>query len=544
MSIFSKVQMSTPNYSTFNLSHDRKFSMQMGKLTPMLLQEMLPGDRVKISTQQLVRLAPLVSPVMHEVNVFNHQYFVPHRIIYEDWEKFITGDQDPDTMPIFPMIKNLPVQVGSLADYLGLPITNYKEGRPGGNQLPEYVSLLPFVAYGYIYNEYYRDQNLIDDWTERMKASVFGFPLKSGLYDYNDESTKNDFDELLGALRDRAWQHDYFTSALPFAQKGQAVQIPLVGEVPLGYRPDGAPTQANYIDGDPYTDTAKVNIGYSPGESVLTSDSSGRPEFVSLDVSGQHYVNFEDGTDSTTIQDLRRAFSLQRWLEKNARAGTRYVETLLAHFGVKSSDARIQRPEYLGGNMSPIVISEVLQTSESAETAQANMAGHGLNVGNSGVISKFFEEHGYMIGITSIMPKTAYQQGIPRHWSKSDRFDHYWPEFEHIGEQEILNKEIYADPNTQLNNEVFGYIPRYAEYKFNSSTVHGDFRGTLEFWHMGRVFANRPQLNEDFINAKPTNRIFAVEDQPDYGTIYVHMFHNINAKRKMSYFSDPGLSRL
>ena len=221
-------------------------------------------------------------------------------------------------------------------------------------------------------------------------------------------------------------------------------------------------------------------------------------------------VDLNEAT-SATINDLRKAFKLQEWIEKNARAGSRYVESILAHFGVRSSDARLQRPEFLGGGMSPVMISEVLQTSEtSGTTPQGNMSGHGLNLGKNHSFSRFFEEHGYIIGIVSVMPKTAYQQGIPKHFSKFDKFDYFWPEFQHIGEQEILNKEILA--NHVAPDDVFGYIPRYAEYKYNPSTVHGDFKKTLDFWHLGKIFDpnNPPYLNQNFIECNASRRIFAV----------------------------------
>lgn len=224
---------------------------------------------------------------------------------------------------------------------------------------------------------------------------------------------------------------------------------------------------------------------------------------------------------------------------KNARAGSRYVESILAHFGVKSSDARLQRPEYLGGGMSPVLISEVLQTAPTTtSTPLAEMAGHGINVNKNHSFNKFFEEHGFIIGIMSVMPKTAYQQGIPKLFLKDSRFDYFWPDFQHIGEQEILNKELFIS-ESPADEQVFGYIPRYAEYKYAPSTVHGDFKTSLDFWHMGRIFEDTPKLNKEFIEANPTKRIFAVEESEEQ-TLYCHMYHTISANRKMSYYGDPG----
>ena len=213
---------------------------------------------------------------------------------------------------------------------------------------------------------------------------------------------------------------------------------------------------------------------------------------------------------------------------------------MLAHFGVKSSDARLQRPEFIGGGTSPIMVSEVLQTSQTDSTSpQGNMAGHGLNLGRNGNVNKYCEEHGFIIGIMSVMPKTTYQQGIPKLFSKFDKFDYFWQEFQHIGEQEILNQEIIVR-GTEEDKEVFGYTPRYAEYKYIPSTVHGDMKKSLDFWHLGRIFDsnNPPTLSKDFIECNPSKRIFAVEES-DEGTLIVNLHNAIKAKRKMSYFSDP-----
>ncbi len=245
---------------------------------------------------------------------------------------------------------------------------------------------------------------------------------------------------------------------------------------------------------------------------------------------------------SSSINDLRQAFRLQEWLEKNARGGSRYIEVIKSHFGVTSSDARLQRPEYLGGGKSPVSISEVLQTSETGvastdPTPQGNMAGHGVNVGGGNNFSYYAQEHGYIIGLMSIQPKTAYFQGIPKHFKKFDKFDFYFPSFAHLGEQPIYNYELYATGTSQ-DDDTFGYTPRYAEYKHMHSSVHGEFKDTLLFWHMARKFDTLPALNEDFINCEPTKRIFAVELQ-SAETIYAHVFHDLKATRLMPYFGTP-----
>jgi len=252
-----------------------------------------------------------------------------------------------------------------------------------------------------------------------------------------------------------------------------------------------------------------------------------------------------------SINELRRGFSLQRWLENNARGGARYIEQILSHFGVRSSDARLQRPEYLGGTKTPVVISEVMQTSESQTTPQGNYAGTGTSFGVGRAFKRFFEEHGYIIGIISIMPRSAYQQGVPRHFKKFDKFDFYWPEFAHLGEQEIKNSEIYYDYDSSVlaqkeNDKLFGYSPRYAEYRFINSSVHGDMATTLNFWHLGRIFDSRPGLNGDFVTCKSDtqdtglNRVFAVTDTNSHH-LWVQMYVNCKALRPLPKYGTPGL---
>ena len=333
------------------------------------------------------------------------------------------------------------------------------------------------MAYNKIYNEYYRDQNLCDKLTDKAT---------DGSNSYTGVNT----------LQNRAWQHDYFTSALPWTQKGPEATIPLGTTAPLLNKTGTShdPNLATYFqntDGSRYgASTLQSGTGIAPASGQVIPSFGSNTAYSQLDVSNHLEVDLTDATASS-INDLRRAFRLQEWLERNARGGSRYIEVILAHFGVQSSDARLQRPEFLGGSATPISISEVLQTSDAAaeDTPQGNMAGHGVSVGSSNYVSYKCEEHGYIIGLMTVMPKTAYQQGIPKHFSKFDKFEYFWPSFANIGEQPILNKELYAFDDGN-NDEVFGYTPRYAEYKYIPSTVHGEFRDTLDFWHMGRIFGS------------------------------------------------------
>ena len=529
MSIFSKVAMPRPPSNTFDLSHDRKFSGRIGELMPITLLECVPGDKFSIKSTNLTRFAPLITPIMHKAAVYCHFFFVPNRILWSNWEDFISGGEDGLSSPNFPTVETSLTGIvppSSLADYLGLPTSDGTVGSPAGDYSNTQISAIPFAAYNKIYNDYYRDENLIQ--TQREDTLVDG---------------NNPQLAVTTPIAKRAWQHDYFTSALPFTQRGPEATIPLGGTAPI-----------NYISGfqNQLRDTTGTAIGSfdSTGTPIETSSSGTLRSYLP----GNTELNF-DNSDSlsanlnaataSSINDLRRAFRLQEWLERNARGGARYIEIIMAHFGVMSKDARLQRPEFLGGSQTPITISEVLQTSNQAvttnpsdQTPQGNMAGHGVSVGSSDYVSYKCEEHGYIMGIMSVMPMTAYQQGVPKHWSKFDKFDYYWPSFANIGEQPIYNQELYHT-NTPADDEaIFGYTPRYAEYKYIPSTVHGEFRTSLNFWHMGRIFGSAPALNQDFIECdyEEVKRVFAA---PDEEHLYVYLHNEVKANRLMPYYGTP-----
>lgn len=518
----------------FDLSHEVKMSGKFGFLYPILLVDTLPGDTFREKMQVFVRFAPMLAPVMHRCDVTTHYFFVPNRLLTEVWEDFITGGQDGTDASVLPymsvatlgneQVENNVIGKGSLWDYFGMPVL---DGAAPGAYTTEQVSALPWRAAGKVWNDYYRDPNFDEemDLGFTLSGNVSASMLGAGLLNIN-------------YLR-RGFEKDYFTSALPFAQRGAQVLMPLAGtgSAAVTYK---FPSQAVDVNGDPIgANTPMQTTGLGNIVAGATQMAVDNIDTIDVDIDGA----------TTTINDFRRALAIQRWLEANARGGARYVEQILGHFNVQVPDYRLQRAEYLGGGKQPVQISEVLATAESENVPVGDMAGHGISVGNTNTFTYRCQEHGWIIGFMSVTFRTAYSQGIPKMFSRSDKFDFAWPELANLGEQEILSKEVFFsfdNADTEANNTLFGYIPRYAEYKFLNDRIAGDFRDNLEFWHLGRKFLQRPSLDQQFTTIQENGgpgleetfrRIFAVQDGTDY--LWMQLYHRLTVKRPLPYFGVP-----
>lgn len=540
---FDQVLMETPSTNTFDLSHSNKLSFNMGELIPILAQEVVPGDKMNIKVEHLIKAAPMVFPVMHRVKVQTHYFFVPNRLLwdgFEDFQAYDTLNDIPEHPYISLMDINKPssirmVEINSLADYLGVPTGDYSTHAANANHPMNKLNALVFASYFKIFDDYYRDQNLVPEkWRPLEDGNASDNPMFAG----DDGSENRVF--LEGSILRRAWEKDYFTSALPFAQKGQEVVLPLGTTADIFYEPDpdGEGTMIRELDGSPHVG----NHGLVEDDGVAKVDdrpSPGQQQAADFDNSNVLKVNLESAT-AASINDFRIAYRLQEFFERNARLGTRYIEQMLGKFGVRISDARAHRAEYIGGTTAPLVFGEVLQTSETETTPLGQQGGYGNSINSDHAANYFCEEHGWIIGIASILPETNYMQGLHRKFIKEDILDYYDPMFANLGEQAVYNFEIYANESVGDVRDTFGYQSRYAEMKYNLSEVHGAFRTELRPWHMARYFGALPRLNDLFVTAYPTHDIFADTD-PETQKMYAYFHHTIIARRKIPFFSTPNL---
>lgn len=536
---FSSVNTPPIKRSYQNLSFELKTSMNFGYLCPVYVQDVLPGDKLNVGAEIFTRCFPLLSPVMHRADIYLHFFFVPNRLVWDEWEEFITLGPDGTSQPAPPTISigSLYARglfgVGSLADYLYMPVDDgvmeNNLPRPESNDLQ--VDLIPFRGYSLIYNDYYRDQNLVDEIPISLNGGVSGDDL--------------DFESC--RLRKRSWGHDYFTSSLPWAQKGNPVSFGLGGEAPVSLNASQNLGRFVSRNNQPnvgiYQNPAEmlVNTDNTPqsGTLIVRNDEGNGYNFTTYDPNGTLFADLSN-VSAITVNELRRVFQLQRFLERNARAGSRYIESIYSMFHVVSSDARLQRSEYLGGGKTPIVFSEVLQTSEStSESSLGHMGGHGISVGKSSRFRRFFEEHGYVFGIMSIRPKTGYIQGLPRMYSRRAVLDYAFPVFAHLGEQEVLNKEVWLSTSQEWNEGVFGYQERYAEYRFAPNRSTGQFRTSLLYWSIDRRFSSRPALNQTFIECSPRYDIFPVANESEHHFI-IQIYFSVHARRPLPKVGDPG----
>lgn len=564
---FSQIPNSPIQRSVFDRSHDYKTTMDAGYLIPFFVDEVLPGDTFKLRVNAFVRMNTLIAPFMDNVFMDTFFFFVPTRLVWDNWQRFCGEQKNPgdSTDFLIPSLSGTNTFTnGTIFDYMGLPtgVSLDPVNTP--------INALPFRAYNLIYNEWFRDENLIDS------IPVLTTDGPDPISNYT--------------LRKRAKRHDYFTSALPWPQKGPSVDVGLTGNAPVVGFGDGQTW--NFMSNTSYSGNQAVlgnptdildNVGlqvFTNREQFSTAtmipimqetNQSGRwanignqdqssgtditptrairgdgfyfPNGILSNSSGKQPYADLSGVSAITINDLRQAFQIQKFYEKWARGGSRYTETLRVMFNVISPDARLQRPEYLGGTHSRVNVVPTAQTSSTDSVSpQSNLSAFGVLGDSAHGFNKSFVEHGYVIGLVCLRADITYQQGLNRMWSRRQLFDFYWPTLAHLGEQVVYNKEIYAQ-GTADDNGVFGYQERYAEYRYKPSMITGKLRSTdaqtLDVWHLAQKFDTLPKLNQDFIEENPPiNRVIAVQNEPQF---FADFWFDLKTSRPMPVYSVPGL---
>lgn len=507
--------------------HDLSFphltACNMGDLIPIYCEEIYPGDTFDYQAVVKAQFEALLGNAFINVDVFLHAFFVPHRLTFKGFEDFISGGVEGTDDTVAPMVTAPEGGFGkySLADFFGFPVD--KAGIE--------VSAIPFRAYDLIYNTWYRNETLQQE---------VGFSDEPGA----DTTTSL-------SVQKRNWMKDYFTSANPWQQRGPAVTIPVGSNVaPVIGNGKALGITNGTLNGAMTFGSGGVGLSVGTdgvGENIPTGGGASSPAFasgytvgVSTDAAKSGLIADLSSAQATTIEQLRLAERVQFFMEKTARNGVRYAEILAGFFGVKYSDARLQRPEFLGGGRAPVIVTEVLQTSATTATSpQGNIAGHAMSLQRIPRIRKSFEEHGTLMVLCSVMPRTGYMQGISRKWTRKTRYDFWWDVFERLGEQAVLNKEIFAQ-GTSADEGVFGYAPRYDELRGNEGMVTSDMRDSLSFMHLMRKFDSLPTLSGDFLKANVPTRIFATESEEDKH-VWLHVYNKVDTLRLIGPRRGAGL---
>lgn len=546
MSAFTQVESLRPGRSVFDLSYEKKFDFDFGQIIPVCCEEMVPGDTFKFGNEIVINFQPLLAPVLHEINVYVHYFFVPTRLIFDGWEDFITRGIDGNNATLLPRLRWVSSgvltddseKVGPYSpyDYFGFPLiyssalgkwafpgedTSYPsdDDLVNGGDVPYFYRplLFPWRCMNLVWNEYYRDETLQEE---------------------------RDLDDL--TLCYRNWAKDYFTSALPWQQRGTAPALPISGNLDVLWSISKSGSDS-YNGADLNEELiAFMNDEDNPERLHLMTgaDSSFSPESLSNYARGR--VDLSDAL-TFDVSDLRLAFQLQKFMERAARGGVRYTEFLTSFFGVSPKDARLQRPEYLGGSKSPIMVSQVTSSAETSEAPLAKLAGKGLTADKNYIGKYTASEFGYLCGYMSAMPKPSYQQGVDRKWLRATFADFYFPQFAHLSEQPVTEEQIFAQyGNSKIdgigNGTIFGYQAAYNEMRMNQNMVCGSLRDTLNYWHLGRIFDSPPSLNSDFITMDPERddmkRIFAVQNVPGMICNFANI---ITAIRPLPKYGEPGL---